>query len=456
VRSAWIIAAAAVAGAVGLTGWLGREPAPAIPVPQASGEERPPGFWVREPDHIGTEEERDRIARLEAIGYLPGGDPAEEGVGVGVTRRTDRASSASRLYVSGDAPEATLIDADGRVLHRWRFDPREVWKDVPEERERALAYFRRAYLLDGGELLAIVEAVGILKLDRNSNLLWQRRNGAHHAAHPLPDGRIYLLTRTAHVVPAIDPERPILEDFVVVLDRDGRELRRVSLVEALLRSDYAELADEPHPDLPAPNLRYFEAGDIYHTNSIQVLSADHPTHPELRAGRVLVSSRHLSALIVIDLDERRVVWLLRGDFLAQHDAQLLANGNLLLFDNHTPERGSRALELSVDGERIWQYPPAGSADAIYSGCCSTVERLPNGNTLIAITDAGRAIEVTPTHEIVWEFRTPHRVEADALPRHDLVAALFALTSVSPSRTAFASGSPPRPRSRVAGRPEAAR
>jgi hypothetical protein len=35
------------------------------------------------------------------------------------------------------------------------------------------------------------------------------------------------------------------------------------------------------------------------------------------------------------------------------------------------------------------------------------QRLPNGNTLIADSDAGVIFEVTPEGQTVWEYRNPH-------------------------------------------------
>ncbi len=37
---------------------------------------------------------------------------------------------------------------------------------------------------------------------------------------------------------------------------------------------------------------------------------------------------------------------------------------------------------------------------------SSVQRLPNGNTLVASVNTARAVEVTPEKEIVWEYRSP--------------------------------------------------
>ena len=49
----------------------------------------------------------------------------------------------------------------------------------------------------------------------------------------------------------------------------------------------------------------------------------------------------------------------------------------------------------------------------------TTERLSNGNTMITETNNGRAFEVTPAGEIVWEFFNPYRTGEN----NKLIAAL---------------------------------
>ena len=43
----------------------------------------------------------------------------------------------------------------------------------------------------------------------------------------------------------------------------------------------------------------------------------------------------------------------------------------------------------------------------YSGYISSAQRLPNGNTLITEGADGRLLEVTPEHELVWEYMSPY-------------------------------------------------
>ena len=47
------------------------------------------------------------------------------------------------------------------------------------------------------------------------------------------------------------------------------------------------------------------------------------------------------------------------------------------------------------------------ASKFYSSYISSAQRLPNGNTLITEGSDGRLIEVTPEHEIVWEYINPY-------------------------------------------------
>ncbi len=58
---------------------------------------------------------------------------------------------------------------------------------------------------------------------------------------------------------------------------------------------------------------------------------------------------------------------------------------------------------------VWQYR-APDPETFYSGARGANQRLPNGNTLITESDDGRAFEVTPEGDVVWEFVNPNMTE----------------------------------------------
>jgi hypothetical protein len=375
-----------------------------------------PGRWKEFRSHRFdpglSDEQRERIEKLEAIGYASGSveAPRRPVVPLHVPGRSDEGLN---FYNSGHGPEAFLVDMQGTELRRWRYPFRDAFPDHPlGDEEPAAAYWRRAELLSDGSLLAIFEGLGLIALDRDSKLRWARPIAAHHDLQHGPDGQIFVLTREAHLVPRVHATEPILEDFVSVLDREGRELHRVSILEAFERSPYREIFEQ----------REQRSGDIFHTNSLRLLDGSESEHPTFRSGNVLISSRRLDTVAVIDLEAGSVVWALQGGFRRQHDARLLEGGSLMLFDNSGLGQASRVLELDPEsGETLWEYRGDDVAP-FYSKWCGTAQRLPNGNTLITESDNGRSFEVTAAGEIVWEFHNPSRAGEDGR----FIATLFEL------------------------------
>jgi hypothetical protein len=370
-----------------------------------------PGRW--KPVRVATRSLRDPdlAADLEAlnqIGYAAGvGAPGgRRGV---TTHDGERTDPGLNLWNSGHAEIAYLMDMEGRIVHQWSFDIDSQLTDEQSARFEPRRW-RRVHLFPDGDLLAIYEGHFLIKLDRHSRLLWMYDGGAHHDVFVHSDGSIYVLTRKARVVPFVHPNRACLEDFVAVLDRDGRELTRVSILEAFRNSDFAPVLE-----------RMPEFGDVTHTNTIERLDGRQAAQlPAFRDGNVLVSLREVDTIAVLDMEARRIVWALNGLWSRQHQPTVLENGNLLVFDNKGAGGMSRVLEVNPRTQAVsWSYVGT-PENAFYSAECGSAQRLPNGNTLISETDAGRAFEVTPSGEVVWEFHNPHTAGSNA----EYVASLF--------------------------------
>jgi hypothetical protein len=377
--------------------------------------ELPPTRWrpvrVRTPRHELTRLEAEQLAQLISLPYLAGSVEARTVERVTVYDR-EAACGGLNLWNSGHAPEAFVMDMDGNVLHRWRFAIDDIW---PDRRGRPQSgFWRRVHWSRNGDVLAIFGGVGLLKLDRDSNLLWSYRGGCHHQACVTDDGQIYVLSMKSRVIPHINPDQPVIDELIAVLDPDGELLEQCSLLDCFENSDYQSLL---------AGMR--TAGEIFHTNTIAVLdgSLDHLS-PVFRKGHVLISVLYLDTIAIVDLERRCVVWALAGNqtgmWSRQHDPRLLPNGHMLVFDNLGRDGKSKVIEFEPFTGRItWKYP-ADTNDALFSATCGTSARLSNGNTLITESDNGRALEVTPEGRIVWEFHNPHR----AGENNELVATLF--------------------------------
>jgi Arylsulfotransferase (ASST) len=348
---------------------------------------------------------------LRALPYLQGYKPAEDRPLV-VERDPAAVGPGLNLLLSGHAAEAVLMDHNGEVLHRWRYPLRRLWPDLAADPDMAkLEYWRRAWLFPNGDLLGIYEGLGIVKLDARSNVLWSRRGGFHHDLQVLDDGRIWVLDREGKLLPRINPAEGVLEDFVTVLGPDGEVERRISLLQAFERSRFAPLLE-----------RMERAGDIFHTNTIEVLDGRFaPVDAGFRKGNVLLSVLKLDALAVLDPEREEIVWARTGSWRRQHQPTFLDGGNILLFDNRGPGgESSRVIEIDPRTLEIrWQYGGTPGVD-FFSKTLGSCQRLPNGNTLITESENGRALEVTRDGRVVWELNNPNR----AGERKELVAVLF--------------------------------
>lgn len=338
---------------------------------------------------------------------------SEEGVTVHVP---GAAFPGYTLYTSGHGSEAFLFSMDGVLLHSWQLPYGAIWLEdwpVADPQPDAFVYWRKAMMLPNGDLLAIYVATGdtpwgygLVKVDRDSNVLWSYSGRTHHDLDIAEDGRIYTLIhemrrKTFDGFPQLTAPR--LDDFVVVLSPDGREEKRVSILDALVNSDYARLLDR---------VVWFNQNDFIHTNNIDVIdAAAAEVLPFAKEGQVLLSFRDLDTIAVLDLDQEKIVWALRGGWMGQHDPDVLADGRILLFDNlGNYGDGGRSRVIEVDpltGAELWRY--AGSRQEPFeSEVRAAQQRLPNGNTLITESTGGRLLEVTREGRIVWEFINPIR------------------------------------------------
>lgn len=341
--------------------------------------------------------EQQRIREeLEAIGYATSSNPAPEIRGVTVNRPGATAPGLT-LFTSGHRAAAVLVDMEGRPVHVWRYPFDRVWPDAEPRRRKGTHAWRYAQVLPNGDLLAIFEGHGLIRLDWDSKLLWASDITAHHDLEVLPDGRIWVLTREARLIPRINSDEPVLEDFATLLDAGGRVEESLSLLEVFEHSDLDS-------DIES---RFVPEGDLLHANTLEVLDGSRADlSPVFARGNILTAFRRLSVIAIVDPRRREIVWAQAGRWGGVHYPTLLDDGKILFFANGVRSGASKVIVLDPStGESTWSYrgsPP----ESFFTASCGSAQQLANGNVLIAESEDGRIIEVTPEGRIVWELINP--------------------------------------------------
>jgi hypothetical protein len=335
------------------------------------------------------------------------------------------------LLTTTQGARATLLDMRGKVIHKWELPFSQAWPHPPHVqdplRDEQIHWFR-CHLFPNGDLLAIYQAesdtpcgYGLVKLNKDSKLLWKYEGRVHHDLDVDETGTIYTLTQELKRKAPTGLDylpTPYVADSLVVMTPDGREVESVAVEEAFRDSAYSFLLSTAIAEqaIPKDRSRFsssFESflqpskGDLFHTNSINVLTQAHARKfPLFQARQVLISLRSLHAIAVLDVRKRSVVWAALGPWRIQHDAEFLDDGRLLLFDNHGWSKGCRVIEYDPVTQAIpWVYSEADSGP-FHAAFRGMKQRLPNGNTLIVAPDNRRLFEVTRGKELVWEYFCP--------------------------------------------------
>jgi hypothetical protein len=326
-----------------------------------------------------------------------------------------------------DQRDLVQVDWDGKVV--WKYDQFEYVED-PGEEPRWMARQHHDFQREGCPVNYYVPGMT-----------------------PLTDrGNTLLVCHTNLRNPAIS-DKLLLDDAIIEVTWDGKIVWKWVCSDHFEEMGFGEAAR----NILArnPNMRWMGEGmgDWNHMNSMSLLGpnkwydrGDERFHPD----NIIWDGRQTNIIAITDKKTGKIVWRVGPDYdtssdlrklgwiIGQHHAHMIprglpGEGNILVFDNGgwagygLPNPGSptgfnnalrdysRILEFDpITLKIVWQYTPVEAGfefpvdcARFYSPFISSAQRLPNGNTLIVEGSDGRIFEVTPKHNLVWEYISPY-------------------------------------------------
>jgi len=314
------------------------------------------------------------------------------------------------LFAPMGGKQVHLIDLRGNVVHSW---------NLPYQPGLYGYLTDRGTLLYNGQIpndthLGKSPFMGgsVMEVDWNGKTLWEvRRPDHHHDARLLKSGNVIVLCGAElpdEIAKRVRGGRAgteaaggkIWSDVLFEVTTSGQVVWEWRVWDHMDPSDYRITADQDTRE------------EWTHANAVL----------ELPDGDLLVSFRHISTLVRINRRSGAIDWSLGAPPLSgQHCPTLLANGNILLYDN-----GPHRLDESFPFSRVIEVNPATKAIVwkyqeprpfyFFSPRISSAQRLPNGNTLINEGNFGRMFEVTAAGDVVWEYVNPYFGPESAAPK----------------------------------------
>ncbi len=342
---------------------------------------------------------------LRAIGYVTWDEDADRDVSGVTWHSKERAAPGLNLFTN-DVDRVLLMDSEGLVLRQWELPGRRQCEHVE--------------LIKGLRLAVVCEGEALIVLEPGGEVVLEFAGRVHHDIAPLADGRM--------LVPIVEPPtfyrgRHVVFNALLEISMDGgtREVWKGSSAVARLRDLHGPTELDgwpPFSSIVRHAYRRFRGRGVstyeyYHLNSVEVIgdNALGRQDPRFRPGNILLGLRNAHTAVILDAETWQPVWHWGEDDLDMpHMPTILASGNFLVFDNGMRRRWTRVVELDPREDRIvWQYPKVADPD-FFSAERGSSQRLPNGNTLICLSDEGHVVEVDPQGELVWEFWNPNITE----------------------------------------------
>lgn len=315
-----------------------------------------------------------------------------------------------------DRLTAEIIDHNGEVVQRWDTDWFTIWPDaehVPEifiPKRTPGTHVHGAVVLEDGDLVFNFEYLGLVRLDVCGDAVWRLPYQTHHSVYTDPDsGNLWVSGRIFHEtrVPELPNHVPTFaEPTVLEVTQDGEILREISVFDVLRKNDLEGLmllldfGSIVNNDAKT-------AGDTLHLNDVEVFPSHLPSG-HFKPGDIMLSLREAHTVLVFDPDSLEISFIKTGHTIGQHDPDFIDGNRISVFDNHVagdPKNGQQSrivmFDASTDEQETFYEGTPGSP--FYTDKMGKQQWLENGNLLITESYKGRAFEVTPEGDIVWQL-----------------------------------------------------
>jgi hypothetical protein len=330
-------------------------------------------------------------------------------------RNTSQAFQGLNLVTkvaAGQEISAEIIDMDGRQLHTWNIDWFRIWPNpdhIPKEKvpkSKPGTHIHGVSVLENGDLVFNFERLGLVRLDRDSNVVWRLPYQTHHSLYVHDDGNLWVCGQKRHTEPdARFPHRlPPFDEFTFLeVTPEGRIAEEWSVADILHENGLDGLLYLGSLDNDSTQVR----GDLLHLNDVEPFP-DSMEEDFFERGDILVSLRNINTVFVFNRRSRKIKFICTGWFVRQHDPDFIDGNRFSVFDNNNiaPEdygHQSRIIIVSARTGASQTYFEGSRSSPFYTDIMGKHQWLPNGNLLITESRQGRAFEINRRGKVVWEY-----------------------------------------------------
>ncbi|MCA9401187.1 MAG: hypothetical protein KC713_06145, partial [Candidatus Omnitrophica bacterium] len=339
----------------------------------------------------------------------------------GITVQTEHVQPGylliSRLSAEQNKNIIELMDkSTGKVWHTWSPTYEDIYHDpsVPFANDDAQSVinmrFTHPYLFEDGSLAFIAIGGRVVRVDKESKVMWQTKHHFHHAINVDHDGNLWVPAKIRPSPYKLHPiVSPLSEDYedqksdfeeesLVQMSPGGEILKEISVLDILLdnglKSHIVSKWTSKFSDDPT------------HLNDIQPVLKDTLF---AKKGDLFLSMRSNNLVLLYRPSTHKVLWHQAGPWIAQHDVTIDNDEEITVLSNDLPldpfdkHMQSAVMTYNFKTKTVkekYRKPIMESQFYAWSQGLQTV--LPNGNVLLEETVRSRILELS-FEGVEWEY-----------------------------------------------------
>ena len=336
-----------------------------------------------------------------------------EGEGIAINKK-DPSDTDLTFIVSmwQDQSGMQLINMSGVVLHSWQVSFNKAFPEADHIKEKITDWDvepHGAILCSNGDVIFNFEYKGLVKIDQDSNIIWQLPLLTHHSVYQDQDGNLWVpgkeVSRKQNKkFPLLRP--PIAEEYIYQISSNGKLIKKISILDIIYNSNEQAMLSADSKDSP-----YKDSIDLMHLNDIELLPQSIADQfPMFETGDIMISLRNVNLIAIIDPRTERIKWQQIGPFVRAHDPDFLPNGQISIFNNNRDNTsdgsimgGSKIIGIRPGTKEIYQYFTETEESKFFTNILGDHQHLASGNILIVESEGGRIIEVNAEGKVVWSY-----------------------------------------------------
>ncbi|MDB5123348.1 MAG: Arylsulfotransferase [Mucilaginibacter sp.] len=305
----------------------------------------------------------------------------------------------------GQAVAKLIRLSDQKVLHQWlqNFDQTkqllrdksDFWKISDKQSTRLF----NPLILNDGSIVFNNFYSPLIKMDKNSKLVWVINGTFHHSIECDADGNTWApsIIENSKFLKNMLPA--FVDNAITKVSPNGKVLFKKSVAEILIENGYRGLL------LGVGNYEI----DLSHLNDIQPALT---TTKHWMKGDLLISLRNRSTVFLYRPASNKILWLKTGPWLNQHDVNFIDSDRISLFGNNIVQANPD--ELLIDGHNevyIYNFK-TNTVETPYTAVLkaarvsTTTEGranvLPNGDLFVEESNNNRLFR-SDRNAIVWQY-----------------------------------------------------